>query len=496
MKTSFRRLPALLCLLVACAPAYAHVGSKDVFEEVSAGPYKLYVTIRPPTVIPGVATVEVRATGEPVSAVDITPTPMSGEAAKHPPTPDKMIASPVDKAFFTGSVWMMESGSWQVRFDVSGPAGNRRVSVPVPASSLTMSRMSSGMSAMLASLGLLLVCGMAGIIAAALREAQLEPGLTPTPALRRRGLVAMGVSLVLMIGMIWAGGRWWHVEAAVFSQNLYHPLTVTPTLRGDTLDMKVDSVKSDRDYMSRSNNDFIPDHGKIMHLYVIREPQMDAVYHLHPEQAGAGDFRLKLPDMPPGNYKLYGDVVHANGFPETLVTTITVPPGLAGRPLAADDASGSPAPLSAGELGPAYKLPDGYTMVWDKPATLTASTAYAFHFSLLDPEGKPAIHMRPYLGMAGHAAFVKTDGTVFAHVHPEGSAAMAALMLANSEGLAGSLDGGTGGMAGMAMPPNADLSSNAVEFPYGFPTPGRYRIFVQMKHDSVVETGTFDAIVR
>jgi hypothetical protein len=352
------------------------------------------------------------------------------------------------------------------------------------------------MSAMLALLGLLLVWGMAGIIGAALREAQLEPGLAPTPALRRRGLVAMGVSLVLMSGMIWAGGRWWHVEAAVFSQNLYHPLAVTPTLQGDTLDMKVDSVKSDRDYLSRSNNDFILDHGKIMHLYAIREPQMDAVYHLHPEQAGAGDFRLNLPEMPPGTYKLYGDVVHANGFPETLVTTITVPPGLAGRPLDADDAAGAPAPLSAGELGAAYKLPDGYTMVWDKPATLTASTAYAFHFSLLDPEGRPATHMKPYLGMAGHAAFVKTDGTVFAHVHPEGSAAMAALMLANGEGLAGSSDGGTGSMAGMSMPADADLGSNAVEFPYGFPTPGRYRIFVQMKHDSVVETGTFDAMVQ
>ena len=37
-------------------PAYAHIGSKDVYEEVSAGPYKLFVTIRTPNVIPGVAT--------------------------------------------------------------------------------------------------------------------------------------------------------------------------------------------------------------------------------------------------------------------------------------------------------------------------------------------------------------------------------------------------------------------------------------------------------
>ena len=43
--------------------ARAHVGSKDVFEQVDAGPYRLYVTIRTPTVIPGVAAIEVRRVG-------------------------------------------------------------------------------------------------------------------------------------------------------------------------------------------------------------------------------------------------------------------------------------------------------------------------------------------------------------------------------------------------------------------------------------------------
>ena len=54
--------PAPLLFLALHIPqtAHAHVGSKDVFEQVEAGPYKLYITIRMPTVIPGVATVEVR----------------------------------------------------------------------------------------------------------------------------------------------------------------------------------------------------------------------------------------------------------------------------------------------------------------------------------------------------------------------------------------------------------------------------------------------------
>jgi len=38
--------------------------------------------------------------------------------------------------------------------------------------------------------------------------------------------------------------------------------------------------------------------------------------------------------------------------------------------------------------------------------------------------------------------------------------------------------------------------SNIVDFPYGFPSPGRYRIFIQMKHRTTIETGAFDASVE
>jgi hypothetical protein len=104
--------------------------------------------------------------------------------------------------------------------------------------------------------------------------------------------------------------------------------------------------------------------------------------------------------------------------------------------------------------------------------------------------------MQPYMGMAGHAAFVKTDGTVFAHTHPEGSAAMAALMLANGEDNSAMGHEGMKMDMPMAMGQHGDPVSSTVEFPYGFPSPGRYRIFVQMKHGAIVETGAFDAMVE
>ena len=492
-----RFILSLLLCVVAPSAAHAHVGSKDVFEQVEAGPYKLYVTIRMPTVIPGVATVEVRSSGANVSSIHITPLPITGEASKHPPTSDPMARSAADPAFFTGSLWMMASGSWQVRFQISGEAGEQTVSVPVPAVALSTLKMQRGLGAVLGILGLFLVVSMAGIVAAAVRDARLEPGAVPSPGRRRRAIWATAGSLVFMALLVWGGATWWNAEAASYSLDVYHPLRVDPVLSSNVLDLQVRAFKPESERRGRSNNDFLLDHGHLMHLYAIREPEMDAVFHLHPELVEAGDFRIALPAMPAGAYALYGDVVHASGFPETLVSKIVVPENMAGGRPGPDDAAAYPQPLSQGQLGDSYKLPDGYMMVWDRPSALTANTAYSFRFHLLDPNSKPAADMQPYMGMAGHAAFVKTDGTVFAHTHPEGSAAMPALMLAN--GGDGSNSMSHEGMSmdmPMEMGQHSDPISSTVEFPYGFPSPGRYRIFVQMKHGTTIETGSFDASVE
>jgi hypothetical protein len=112
--------------------------------------------------------------------------------------------------------------------------------------------------------------------------------------------------------------------------------------------------------------------------------------------------------------------------------------------------------------------------------------------------------MALYMGMLGHAAFVKTDGAVFAHIHPTGTVSMAAYMIANPDVSMPNIGSGMGqpmsaekapmpNMPGMTMAPT-DLP-NTVGFPYGFPSAGAYRIFVQMKHGQTIETGSFDAIV-
>jgi hypothetical protein len=193
--------------------------------------------------------------------------------------------------------------------------------------------------------------------------------------------------------------------------------------------------------------------------------------------------------------------VHANGFPETMVSS-TVLSAISGRALSGDDAEGQASPVAnAPDAGTHFQLPDGYTMVWSKPSALVARQPEDFTFTLLDRTGHPAQDTQLYMGMLGHAAFVKTDGTVFAHIHPSGTVAMAALMMAQDENSASSGSSTTNSMPEMDMSrmPGMAMSGNhlpaSVSFPYGFPTPGPYRIFVQMKHGETIETGIFDANV-
>jgi hypothetical protein len=187
--------------------------------------------------------------------------------------------------------------------------------------------------------------------------------------------------------------------------------------------------------------------------------------------------------MPEGQYKLYADIVHHTGFPETQVATVNLP-AVTGEALSGDD-SGA---FDLAATDKVAQLSGGYCMVWlrddhsSDDRAFKAGQPYWFRFRVEDKDGKPATDLEPYMGMAGHAVFLSAGGNVFAHVHPAGSVSMAAVNLAE----------GRNPKAGMEnMEHNAPTAE--VSFPYGFPQPGEYRIFVQVKRAGKVETGEFVA---
>ncbi len=490
--------------LVLCSLALAHVGSPDIYLDSKAGPYQLFVTVRPPSVIPGVAQVEVRSETPGVREIRAVPMPMKGAGAKFAPVPDRLTASPSDPQFFTGALWMMAPGSWQVRLTARGPQGEGEVSVPVPSAALMTQKMQRGLGLILIVLGVFLVAGVVAIIGASVREAKLEPRISPGPEGARRGRVAMSIAFTAVIAIVWLGDRWWNSEAYSYSEDIYKPLQMRAALtRSGVLTLMLNDPGWLRPKNPRVRNvlfvrtmdDLVPDHDHLMHLYMIRQPGLDVVYHLHPEQVEPGSFQLPLPSMPAGTYKLYADIVHSNGFPETMVTAIDLP-AMNGRPLTGDDARGTAGPWEKAPVSrDEFSLPDGYRMEWVRESeTWRAKRPVGFRFRLLDASGNKPADMALYMGMLGHAAFVKTDGSVFAHIHPAGSISMAAFMLAQSQ--TEKISAAEMDMAGMDHAQRPPELPNQVTFPYGFPTPGRYRIFVQMKHGNTVETGVFDASVQ
>ena len=471
----------LLATLLFALPLAAHVGSPDVFYEGQAGPYRLLITIRPPQVIPGVAQVEIRSASPEVREVRIVPLRLTGPGAKFAPTPDLAQRSKEDPQFYTGALWLMSTGTWQVRVQVDGANGPAMLSVPVPAASTRVLRMQTGLAAGLIVLGVVLFLGMVSIVGAGSGEAQVEPGAAVSEPLRRRSRKAKTITALVLFFLVASGNRWWRLEAGDYAQRIFKPLALDARTEGDRLTLNL----KDPGWLTRRTDDLLPDHGHLMHLYVIRIPDMDLVWHLHPERTGDASFTQVLPSMPAGRYALFGDIVHENGFPETVTAEINLP-AIEGKPLTGDDSGGSGPPLAKADYNSVVsQLEDGYRMVWERGSEpLHARRPYDFRFRLDDSAGTPSRGMELYMGMQGHAAFVALDRSVFAHVHPSGSVPMAALSLTGTENP----------HAGHVMA--HDELPAVVSFPYGFPKAGDYRLFVQVKRAGKVETGIFDVHVE
>ena len=159
-------------------PARAHVGSPDVFVDDHAGPYRLFVTVRVPQVIPGIAEIEIRSEANDIGKITVAPMQLTGPGSQYAPVPDVTQRSKTDPQFFSGNLWLMEFGSLRVRIEVDGAKGHGELSVPVPATAQRILPMPRFLGAILGALLLVLMLALISIVGAAVREGSLEPGRT------------------------------------------------------------------------------------------------------------------------------------------------------------------------------------------------------------------------------------------------------------------------------------------------------------------------------
>jgi hypothetical protein len=179
--------------------------------------------------------------------------------------------------------------------------------------------------------------------------------------------------------------------------------------------------------------DFEVQHEKRMHVIVVRRDGA-GFQHLHPRIDGDGVWSTSITLPDPGSYRVFADF-KSDGEARTL-----------GADLAVDgtvDWLALPAPAATADAG------DGY-------AVRLAADGDELRFTVTRA-GKP-VDVEPYLGAGGHLVALREGDLAYLHVHPVG---------------------GAGGAA------------DAIAFETQFPSAGRYRLYLQFKHEGRVRTAAF-----
>ncbi len=207
--------------------------------------------------------------------------------------------------------------------------------------------------------------------------------------------------------------------------------------RGRTADLRLRIV----DARGETLRDFDVTHEKRMHLILARR-DLTGFQHLHPTQGADGSWSAPVRLDDAGSYRLFADFSHED-TPQTLATDLRVDGDADLRPL--------PAPQ------PAAKSDGGYDVRLDTGSAHPGREA-ELRFTITR-DGVP-VKTEPYLGAGGHLVALREGDMAFLHVHP------------------------------------TEQSRNTVGFGATFPTEGRYRLFLQFKHEGRVQTVAFTQEVK
>jgi hypothetical protein len=524
-------------VLACCATARAHIGSPNIFVEDKAGEYPIRVVIRPPNVVPGLAEITVHVP-EPVQGVTVLPVFWkAGRKGSPPPDAAKLVRG--ETTLYSAQLWLMKSGAYSVDVTIEGARGKGTLVVPVNSIATNTRPMTRGYSLVLGGLTTILFVGGMMIVGAIFGEARLDPGVLPTRRDRWRGWLAMAGSAGVLSLMLFGGTRWWDFEDRNYRNNaLYRPVPVSAQVHIER-EQPILTLNVDASARRGRWTPLIPDHGKLMHLFLVRDGEQNAFAHLHPVQRSSTEFEVPLPPLPAGQYHVYADITHEDGFAETLVAAAEIPRPSdvmkklwledSGEPMRSADVAQMhetklflpPDPDDSWQMsrettassaqekaswhdpqGEIAAAGEGYRMIWQNSKSITQNQDASLRFKLLTPDGQPA-EIEPYMGMLGHAAIRRNDGAVFAHLHPVGTFSMAAQQFFVERKPGNQFTSQKQQGATSSTPSTEDHAAHihhgntaeGISFPYAFPQPGAYRLWVQMKSQGRILTGVFDTTV-
>lgn len=186
------------------------------------------------------------------------------------------------------------------------------------------------------------------------------------------------------------------------------------------------------DRRGQALRDFDVEHTKRMHFIVVRR-DLTGFQHLHPAEAPDGTWSVPVTLRDPGTYRVFADF-SVDGTAHTLADDLTVDGTVHSRPM--------PAPEPNAEV-------DGLRVSLTEDAS-TAGAESGLSFDVTR-DGK-RVALEPYLGARGHLVALRQGDLAFLHVHPDES---------------------------------------SLRFMSRFPSPGRYRLFLQFETGERVHTAAF-----
>jgi hypothetical protein len=492
-----RRLAGLAFAASLLILTAAHIGSPNVLFDGNAGPYPVRVIVRPPEVVPGLAEVIVRLNATDAQRVAIKPV-FWRAGVRGAPSGDALTRVPGEAQLYSGHLWLMAYGSYSVYVTVDGARGPGTVIVPVNSFATGRLPLSPALSAILVVLAVVLVAGFLTLVRAGAGESLVAPGEAIDASRRKRANVVTGVAAAILGLALFGGAKWWSAEDSAYRGHMYGSPRVDATFVVDGSHRTLRLEVRDTAAFHAIYSPVAPDHGKMMHLFLVSSTGMQALAHLHPVQTDSLIFTTEVPSVAAGPYLLFGDIMLENGLSLTVTRRIEIPPAPgAVTPSDSDDTWDRTANVTPVVPGAVRVMSDGYSMAWgggDGP--IRAGEPTDLRFILRDSTGTTAT-VRPYLGMAAHAVVVGHDASVFIHLHPMGTVSTTAQQVFALRDRGDTTQRGRLRTEKLESNEMTDMPmSGQLTFPYEFPKPGRYRIWVQVKPNRRVLTGTFDVDVR
>lgn len=491
-----------LFFLIQISMVIAHVGNPAIVYEGNAGDYPIRAVIRIPGVVPGLADITVHSLDGNINHVTTQPMKWDAGLEGSPPA-DKAVSMHGQPHIFTSELWLMDFGSYSINVDVNGKSGIGKVVIPVNSIATKKAVMNPVIEWTLLFFMVLLAAGFITIVGASIRESTLDPGKSADSAVLKKSRVFMGFAFLFTIAVLIGGKNWWDSIEARYYSNLFKP----PETKSSVYKQRDKTVLTleitDPLWKSGRIPPIVPDHGKMMHTYIMSK-DLSVFAHMHPvgEQGYSDRFGLELPEFPSGEYYIYSDVTTETGFALTLLDTISLPVQINSDsdktyPPDPDNSWITQLPEKPGK-GQYVIFADGSRMAWLNSSKKHSPGSVLMDFQLTGPNNQP-LPLEPYLEMGGHGIIYKLDGSLFVHIHPTGNFSMASqeVLYELKEGVEVNPQD-LFCTFGFRQETDGKLIPNLVEDgrvtfpPFELTELGEYRIWIQVKTDGEVKTGVFD----